>query len=774
MPDSPHLFPSSGDSTELIGEVKDVVYESADSGYAVLRIQVRGDPLPVTVTGSLFGLGAGTRVKVVGAFKEHPRFGRQFAVERHEEVLPRSKGGMIAFLASQFEGIGERLAEKIVDRFGDQTYEVLDSDATRVGEIPGVGSKKAEAIAAQWHERTAVRDAITLLQGYGIGPGQAMRVFRYYGDATVALVKQNPYRLADDVAGIGFKTADKIAQGLGIPKDSPERARAAVLYLLNDAGGEGHLLLPKEEVKRRAQLLEVDPLAIDGAISHLKEQRLAIVEDDAPDVPPAHDAPPSAEPTLVREDAPADDRAGAALPWTRRGTAVYLPRAHVEECGVAALLARLASEPDRKHGLENHVNAAARRAEIALADEQEAAVKSALVKRVAVITGGPGTGKTTIVRVLTDILRKNRVITRLAAPTGRAAKRLAEATGLEATTIHRLLHWNPKTRRFTHDESTPLEVDHLVLDECSMIDVPLASAVLRALPESASLTLVGDADQLPSVGPGDFLRAAVECGVLPVTRLQRVYRQRDGSRIVAGAHAVNRGEFPSFDPFGAGPSGELFFVEKDDPHAAAELIRRLVVERIPQAYGLDSKLDVQVLTPMHKGAAGAENLNAILGAALNPNPPREVVRGGRSFHVGDRVVCIKNDYEKNVFNGDQGFVVEVDVATSRLRVEIDERPVTFGFEELDLLLPAWATTVHRAQGGEHKAVVVALMNQHFPLLRRNLVYTAMTRAKRLCVIVGSRRALEIAIKNDAENDRYSWLLERLRSFRDVLRRAESP
>ncbi|MBI4882293.1 MAG: ATP-dependent RecD-like DNA helicase [Planctomycetes bacterium] len=736
--------------TELVGDVREVVFENAENGYAVIRLEVSGQPRPVTVTGALYGLHAGARVKVFGEFREHPRFGRQLVAKRHEEVLPRSHVGMVAFLASQFHGIGVKLAERIVERFGDQTYEILDHDPTLIGTIPGVGRKKAAAVAAQWESRKAIREAATFLQGYGVGPGQVARVFRHYGDATVALVKTNPYRLADEVRGIGFKTADKIAQSLGIPKDSPERARAAVLYLLGEAAGQGHLLLPMAELRGRALALEIEEEALSAALVALAGEELVVVENEAPA-------------SGGRRVVPSEGVPGERGFWDRAGPAVYALANHRDEAAVAWMLSWRGVHQDAEIGLVERVRAAARRAGIELAPEQEEAVRRAFTSRLGVITGGPGVGKTTIIKLLVDLAEQRGDEVKLAAPTGRAAKRLSEATGRPASTIHRLLGFDPFTFEFFHGSENPISAGHLVLDECSMLDVPLAAALLRAVPEDCRLTLVGDADQLPSVGPGDFFRAVCASDAVPVSRLTRVFRQREGSHIVAGAHAVNRGEFPDFDP--PGPGGEFYFVQQDSPEETAEMIRTLVVERMPQAYGLDPRLDIQVLTPMHKGAAGAENLNAVLGQALNPNPESQVVRGGRTLRTGDRVVQIRNDYEKNVFNGDQGFVVAADGEKGTLVVRIDDREVRYERDDLEMLLPAWATTVHRAQGGEYRAVVLALTGQHFPLLRRNLAYTAITRARALCVIVGSRRALALAIRNGSTSDRCSWLEERLRAAR---------
>lgn len=734
---------------ELLGEVQSVLFENPETGYAVLRVQVRGQPLPVTVTGSLFGVGEGTMLKAFGTYKEHAKFGRQFAATRHEEVRPRLPEGMKRYLSSRLRGVGEKMAEKIVEHFGDRTYEILDADPGRVREVPGVGKKKATHIAEQWNEKRSVREADTFLQQYGVGPAQVMRLMRQYGDATVAMVKTNPYRLADEVRGIGFKTADRIALSMGMAKDSIERARAGLCHLVSEAGAEGHTLLPTQALLARAQALEIDEARAKEALEQLAAEKQLIVEDAPPGAPDATRVVSDGASPLDLND------------WDRKGPVAYTPRMHHDERAIAALLTMRAHEDAPWKGAKDRVKGAARAAQIQLAPEQEEAVKQALEKKMSVITGGPGTGKTTIVRLLVNVLRQQNVHVRLAAPTGRAAKRLSEATGEEAMTIHRLLKYDPFRNAFVHDERMPLEVDHLVVDECSMVDAPLAASLLRALPEHAHVTFVGDADQLPSVGPGDVFRALCAAGTLPVTRLQRIFRQREGSRISEAAHAINHGELPEFDPPGRG--GEMFFVERDDPQAAVDMIRTLVVERIPQAYGLNPRSDVQVLTPMHKGLCGAENLNEVLGKALNPTPTAEVERRGKTLHVGDRVVQIKNDYDRNVFNGDQGFIVDVNAALKKVVVRFDERDVDVTFEQLDLLLPAWATTVHRAQGGEHKAIVIALLNQHFVMLRRNLIYTAITRAKNLCVIVGSKRALRTAIQNGSANDRCTWLLERLRA-----------
>jgi exodeoxyribonuclease V alpha subunit len=734
------------EKVDLVGEIREVIYENEESGYAVVRVDVEGKVLPVTVTGHLFGLTEGARVRLHGAFKDHPRFGKQFNAEWHEEIRPASRHGMVAYLASHFEGIGPSLAERIVEHFGDDTYDVLDTDPSRVQEVDGVGQKKAKRIAAAWNERRAIRETATFLQGFGVTAAQVARLHAQYGDATVALVKSNPFRLADEVRGIGFRTADKIAQAIGMAKDAPERARAAVKYLLVEAAGQGHTLLPESEVKRRGEKLEIGAEALERAILDLVDESLVRRAESSPD--------PSR--IVVRDEGRA---------WGRGGPALYDPGLFDDECFLAATIAQGARGQVPVADVANRVARAASGAKLALAPEQQAAVVRSLTHQLSVITGGPGVGKTTIVRLLVQILLEEDVKVALCAPTGRAAKRLAEATGRAASTIHRLLKYDPIVDSFTHGEHTPLEVDHVIVDECSMFDVPLAAALFRALPDQARITLVGDADQLPSVGPGDFFRALCAARGIEVTRLTQVFRQRDGSRIVEGAHSINHGEVPEFDT--PGSTGELFFIERENADSIAETIRHVVVERIPAAYGLDPRRDVQVLTPMHKGSAGAENLNAVLGKALNPDPGLEIARGGKTFRVGDRVVQIKNDYKKNIYNGDQGFVTAIDREGGTLTVRIDDNDVVYEFEELKTLLPAWATTVHRAQGGEHKAVVIALSTQHYPLLRRNLIYTAITRARQLCVVVGNRRALEIAIGASSTHDRYCWLEERLNAALDA-------
>jgi exodeoxyribonuclease V alpha subunit len=718
--------PITSEPTEsLEGTIDRIVFVNEENQYTVAALlpEGRGRTEPVTIVGNLAALQVGESVRAQGHWTTHKQFGRQFVVERFESVLPRTVVGIRKYLGSGLvKGIGQTFADRIVAHFGDETLTVIDQFSARLREVPGIGPERARRIKEAWTQQKAVRDIMIFLQGHGVGSAHAAKIYRQYGEAAIVTVKENPYRLAKDITGIGFRTADGIASKLGIARDSVHRVKAGVVHVLAEAMDDGHCCLPRALLApAAAELLGVELKPVEDAI-----ELLAVATDVVLD-----------------------------------GEWVYLAGLHRAERAVADKLLALRAQKVELPALDLDKALAwvQQKAGIALAPAQEQAVRLALTSKVLVITGGPGVGKTTIVNSIVQILRAKNAQVLLAAPTGRAAKRMSEATGVLALTVHRLLRYDPHAGGFSLNERHPLKGDLLVVDEASMLDVPLAHHLLRAVPGSASVVFVGDVDQLPSVGPGNFLRDLIESGAVPVVRLTEIYRQARDSFIITNAHRVNQGQLPVLD---AQAGSDFFYVEETEPAAALATIQKLVAERVPKRFGFDPLRDIQVLTPMHKGVCGAENLNRALAAALNPTGPH-VQRFGRTLRVGDRVMQIRNNYDKDVFNGDLGRVQRLDLVDQQLIVELDGREVAYEFDELDELVPAYAISVHKSQGNEYPCVVVPVLTQHYVLLQRNLLYTAITRGKKLVVVVGSKKALAIAVNNDKTAARYSRLRDRLQT-----------
>ena len=719
----------------LEGELETVSFRDDVTGYTVARLRTpRGEG--ATVVGSFPLPSPGERLVLEGRWKEHPRFGIQFEVSVCRAQAPVSPEGVARYLGSGvIRGIGPVLASRIVGVFGADTLKVLDEDFQRLREVPGIGERRREEFRLAWEAHRQRRSILLFLHDHGIGSATADRIVRRYGEEAERVVRANPYQLAEDVEGIGFATADRIALKGGMASDDPARVRAGLLFALRKSAEEGHVLLPRRELLRRAG----DLLDLTGDLEPVLEEAL--------------------EQGLLGEETFFPE------PWKGEGRAVYLPYLRRAEEGVVRRLEALLDqgapavrEEDRRalEKLEASLG-------IELAGAQREAVLAALVSRVVVVTGGPGTGKTTLVRLLVNLCEARGESVLLGAPTGRAAKRLGEATGREAKTLHRLLEFEPHTGRFQRNASNPLEGRRLVVDEVSMVDLPLFACLLAALPREASLVLVGDADQLPSVGPGSVLRDLLASGALPSVTLQEVFRQAAQSRIVRSAHRILRGHLPETD--NPPELQDFYFVPQEDPGRTAELVVELVSSRIPARFGLDPLLDIQVLCPMHRGDAGAQNLNVRLQQALNPFG-RELRRGNRLFREGDRVMQLRNDYDREIYNGDLGRISRVDPEGTQLHVRFEGREVPCLDEDLDSLAPAYAVTVHKAQGSEYPAVVVPLVTQHYVLLQRNLLYTAVTRGKRLVVLVGSRRALSLAVHNETIRARYGALAERLRRRRE--------
>ncbi len=709
----------------VVGTVSRIVYANEENGWAVIRVRTDAG-VPVTAVGTLLGVRRGDRLRLTGRWVTHPKFGEQLEVTGYVPVAPSTRQGIRKFLASgRIRGVGPVMAERLVDQFGLQTLDVLEHEPGRLTEVPGIGERKAARIVASWREHRGIYPVMVFLQAHGVGPALAVKIYKRYGAAAVDTVRENPYILAEEIHGVGFLTADRIARSLGIEPDAPQRLRAGLIHTLQQAVQEGHTYLPRRRLlEAAARLLEVETEALTRPLAALEGTGAVVVE------------------------------AGGD------GEGVFLPRLHEAETVTAGELLRLLNGPEPfAVKPEPAVAWYERRSGLTLDDEQRRALATALSNPVTVITGGPGTGKTTIVRGLTSVLAAKEKRVLLAAPTGRAAKRLSEATGLSARTIHRLLEYQPAEHAFARHRQRPLEGDLLVVDEVSMLDVELAAALLAAVPPRCRLVLVGDADQLPSVGPGQVLADIISSERIPVVRLRHIFRQEWDSLIVTNAHRINEGRMPVL------PRGEeladFYFIERADPAAAAATVVDLVASRIPGRFGLDPVADIQVLTPVHRGELGVTALNTGLQQALNPSG-EELELGFRRFRLGDKVMQIRNNYDLGVFNGDLGRVHGVDEEEGALLVNFDGRLVPVPPENLDELVVAYACTIHKSQGSEYPAVVIALSDQHWVMLQRNLLYTAVTRGRRLVVLVGTRRAMARAVQNASQQRRHTRLADRLR------------
>ena len=614
------------------------------------------------------------------------------------------------------------MAKRIVAKFGLETLDIIEDRNEKLLEVEGIGSIRVERIAKAWQEQREIREVMIFLQGEGVSSTYAVKIYKAYGDRSISVVKENPYRLALDISGIGFKTADKIAQNMGIDPASLIRAEAGIIHVLSELVDEGHVYYPYDELKEKvAELLEVDQEILDTALVTLTEQRRLVIEEH-----PEH-------------------------------RAVYLTPLHIAEVNVAIRLKTLLNSPKQlpQIDIEKAIEWVHRVNRIELAEMQKEALRKAITSKVMVITGGPGTGKTTLVNSIIKILGKKEQCIALASPTGRAAKRLSEVTGREAKTIHRLLEFSPSEGGFKRNEDNPLDADLVIIDEVSMVDILLMNHLLKAIPTRATLLLVGDADQLPSVGPGNVLKDIIASGQVETIRLTEIFRQAQESLIVVNAHRVNRGEHLQLKT-SPGQQANFYFINQEDPGEVVEIIKELCKRRLPSAFHLDPLEDIQVMTPMHKGTVGVANLNTELQNLLNPNG-EAVTRGGRLFRVNDKVMQIKNNYEKGTFNGDIGRIVGIDLEEQKLMVKFEDRVIDYDWNELDELVLAYAISIHKSQGSEYPAIVLPLLTQHYIMLQRNLLYTAITRAKRLVVLVGSKRAIAIAIKNNKVQFRYTNL-----------------
>jgi exodeoxyribonuclease V alpha subunit len=747
----------------LEGSVERITYVNEETGYSVIRIAVKGQRELATAVGSLANVNVGESLRLTGFWTTHSQYGRQFRVLDYKTVLPATVEGIRRYLGSGLiKGVGPVTARRIVDCLGLETLEVIEQQPERLRDVPGVGPKRTAMIARAWEEQRQIKEVMLFLQSHEVSTALAVKIFKAYGDDSLAIVRENPYRLARDIYGIGFLTADGIARHMGLAPNAPQRVQAGISYVLSQLADEGHVYVPQGElIARSVEILEVPAEMVAEGIDTLATQ--GEVHREGITYP------------LLEELA-----AGQSA---REEQAVYLPPFYYGEIGVASQLRRMlqtsrssvadfqAADWDRLlapwtaqggpfDGAQGGL-AANGRATLQLNEDQRKAVRAALTHKVTVLTGGPGTGKTTAVQTIIHLLDGYGHSYALAAPTGRAAKRLTEATGRPAKTIHRLLEFSPSAGyTFQRNEAHPLKVDMVIVDEASMLDLLLANHLLKAIPPTSHLLLVGDVDQLPSVGAGNVLRDIIESGVAGMVRLEEIFRQEEGSWIVRNAHRINRGQMPIF----AKGARDFFLFVQEDPEEAAELLVDVVQRRIPRRFGYHPVEDIQVLSPMYRGPVGVSGLNTRLQEVLNPSRPGKLERrfGERVFRLGDKVMQIRNNYDKEVFNGDMGRVVGMDPVDQLLTVRIDERLVVYDFGELDELVHAYAVSIHKSQGSEYPAVVVPIMTTHYILLQRNLLYTAITRAKELVVIVGTKRAIAIAVRNDKIAERHTALDVRLR------------
>ncbi|MCR4395260.1 MAG: ATP-dependent RecD-like DNA helicase [Candidatus Saccharicenans sp.] len=710
----------------LEGTVEQIIFYNPENGYTVFKIGTENGE--ITVVGNFPPLSPGECLKLTGRWEKNARFGPQFQMESFSLTLPSSVSGVERFLASGLiRGVGPVLAHRIVQKFGERTVEILNSSPEKLKEVEGIGQKKLAEILKSWEEHREIRDLIIFLQAHRISTTLAYKIYRTYGQAAFEVLKRNPYQLCLDIWGVGFKTADQIALKLGLPADSLERVKAFILYLLEKDNEQGHVFSDESEVREKCcQELQVDPARVERALEELLSQQ-----------------------ALIREKI--DGSSG-----------LYLPFFYQAQEEVARIVARLASQPAPPPDFspEEKIAEVEKKTGLQFSPQQKKAIISSLQKKIIIITGGPGTGKTTIVRAMVEIFESWQKRILLAAPTGRAAKRLAETTGREAKTIHRLLEFQPKEGRFKRGPGYSLKGGALIVDEVSMVDLPLMYHLLRAIPPEMRLILVGDKDQLPPVGPGNLLRDLIDSGLVEVIRLEEIFRQAGESLIVVNAHRINRGQSLVY-PRRGDPESDFYFFHQEDEAKVFQLVLKLCQHNIPRRLGLSPlSTQIQVITPMYRGLAGVDNLNQELQKVLNPGSHGLKV-GQKEFRVRDKVMQVRNDYEKEVFNGDLGTVVQVDPERFGLLVDFDGRLVSYEKDELVDLVLAYAISVHKAQGNEYQAVVMPLLTQHYIMLQRNLFYTALTRARKLSIIIGSYRALHIAIKNDKPIQRNCRLKEKL-------------
>ena len=719
----------------LQGQIERITYTNDENGYTIAKIKVQGHRDLVTVVGILMVPTPGEIIKMYGEWVNHPRYGEQFKIEHYTSLVPASVYGIQRYLGSGLiKGIGPIMAKRIVARFGKETLDIIEKEIKRLAEVDGIGEKRIGMISRAWEDQKGIREVMIFLQAHGVGSGYATKIFKQYGNRSIMIVKENPYRLATDIFGIGFLTADRIAEKLGFAKDSQLRAEAGILYALNQLADEGHVYYPYTPlVQKCREILGVDQTVIVEAMGVLVENRMIVIEELNKNIDD------------VKEDS----------------KAVYLAKFYLSETSIVNRIKTLVKTPEsiRTIDCKKAIEWVQGQLPITLAEKQVKAIQCAVENKVMIITGGPGTGKTTIIHAILKIFSRINVKIMLAAPTGRAAKRMSESTGHTAKTIHRMLEYSIQKGGFQKNESKPLNCDLLIIDEASMIDTILMHHLMKAIPTGATVILVGDVDQLPSVGAGNVLKDIIASHKIPVVGLNEIFRQAKESQIIVNAHRINTGLLPSVKSFKQKLS-DFYFIEQEDPEEVLKIILELTKERIPRRFGFDPVDDIQVLTPMHKGIVGAGNLNGELQNVLNPAED-VIMRGGRNFRFHDKVMQIKNNYDKEVFNGDIGRITYIDPENQEVTISFDERDVPYDYTDLDEIVLAYAVSVHKSQGSEYPAVIMPILTQHFVLLQRNLIYTAVTRGRQLVVMVGTKKALAIGVKNDKTQKRYTYLRHRL-------------
>ena len=712
-----------------------ITYHNEENHYTIAKLRVQGRRELVTVVGNLVTVSPGEVLRLTGSWEIHPKYGEQFKIQSYESIVPATVKGIERYLGSGLiKGIGPVMAKRLVEKFGKDTLDVIETKSQRLQEVEGIGAKRIEMIRAAWDEQKEVRDVMLFLQGHEVGSSYAVKIYRQYGKDSIRVVRENPYRLARDIFGIGFLTADKIAEKLGIPSDSPMRAEAGILHTLEQLSSEGHVFYPYGPlIDECEKILGVSRDIIVHAIGKIAAEKKIMIEG------------------------PFGDEEGG-------DRAVYLTEFLSSEKGIADKLGEIAGGHTKilRFDCDAEIETVQKELGMTLALNQTWAVRAALEKNALVITGGPGTGKTTIIRAIIRVFGRHGISVALAAPTGRAAKRLSEAAGQDAKTIHRLLEFSPKLGHFKRNEDFPLDADVVIIDEASMIDSLLMHTLLKAISSNATLILVGDVDQLPSVGAGNVLKDIIDSRLLTTVKLNEIFRQSGESLIVVNAHKINRGDFPVLSSQKDVPQ-DFYFIDLENPEEVCKTILNMCRNKIPEKFGFHPVNDIQVLSPMHRGIVGAANLNVELQKHLNQSAD-ELLRGGKVFKTGDKIMQIRNNYDKDVYNGDIGRIKSIYREEQEIAVDYDGKLISYDFTELDEVVLAYAVSVHKSQGSEYPAVVMPLLTQHYMMLQRNLLYTAITRGKKLVVLIGTKKALAIAIKNNKQKMRYTRLRERLKNF----------